>query len=43
MSTIAHFRHHVTPGVFMLINKISGALLVGFGAVFILTVLRKFF
>lgn len=38
---IAHFRHRVTPFVFMLINKISGALLMGFGALFIITVFKK--
>jgi threonine/homoserine/homoserine lactone efflux protein len=40
---IAHFRTRVTPFVFMVINKISGALLIGFGGLFILSVLRKFF
>ncbi len=40
---IAHFRDRVTPSVFMLINKISGALLMAFGALFILTVLKKLF
>ena len=38
---IAHFRTRVTPFVFTLINKISGALLIGFGALFIVTIVLK--
>jgi len=40
-TVIAHFRHRVTPFVFMLINKISGALLMIFGGLFIVTVLKE--
>ncbi len=40
---IAHFRSRVTPFVFMMINKIAGALLMGFGTVFILGALQKIF
>lgn len=38
---IAHFRTRITPFIFMLINKISGVLLMSFGIVFIANVLRK--
>lgn len=38
---VAHFRKRITPFVFMLINKISGALLMAIGVVFIANVLKK--
>ena len=38
---IAHYRTAVTPFIFMLINKISGILLISFGALFVANVIRK--
>jgi threonine/homoserine/homoserine lactone efflux protein len=40
-SIIAHFRTRVTPFIFMLINKISGALLMGFGTILLAAFLKK--
>lgn len=37
---IAHFRHRVTPYMFMLVNKISGALLVLIGIFFIISAIN---
>lgn len=41
-SLVSHFRTRITPFVFMLINKISGACLMGFGVLFILTAIKRF-
>ena len=38
---IAHFRNRVTPFVFMLINKISGGFLCGFGVIFLIAGVKK--
>lgn len=41
-SVISHFRTRITPFVFMMINKISGAGLMLFGMLFIATVIKRF-